>query len=90
MQTRREPLTDLLGWLSFGLGVPQVAAPGAVCRAIGIRDDARSRAWMRVVGVRELSAGAGILGQRSPTPWRSAWSRASRSPTPSRTSRTST
>jgi hypothetical protein len=73
METRREPLADFLGWFSLGLGVPQVAAPGAVCRAIGVRKDPGSRAWIRLVGVRELSAAAGILGQRRPAPW--VWAR---------------
>ena len=28
-----------LGWFSFGLGVAQVVAPGAVCRLIGVNDN---------------------------------------------------
>lgn len=41
---------DFLGWLSLGLGVPQVVMPRRVARSIGVRDDRKARAWMRVVG----------------------------------------
>ncbi|HEX7298741.1 MAG TPA: SRPBCC family protein [Solirubrobacteraceae bacterium] len=73
METRDDALTTFLGWFSLGLGVPQVVAPGRVCRAVGVRDDDTSRFWMRLVGVRELAAAAGILGQRRPAPW--LWAR---------------
>jgi uncharacterized membrane protein len=59
---RARGLATGLGLFSLGLGVAQLAAPGRVNRAIGVRDDARSRFWQRVVGVQELSAAAGILG----------------------------
>ena len=55
-------LVPFLGWFSLGLGVAQIAAPQAVARLIGLRDDDRSRLWMRVVGVRELAAAAGADG----------------------------
>jgi uncharacterized membrane protein len=63
----QDGLTQFLGWFSLGLGVPQTAAPGSVCETIGVRVDDRSRFWMRVVGIRELVAAGGILGQRRPT-----------------------
>jgi uncharacterized membrane protein len=66
-------LARFLGWFSFGLGVPQVLAPGAVNWLIGVRDDPRSRMCQRLVGVRELTAAAGIFSQRRPSPW--LWSR---------------
>jgi hypothetical protein len=62
-----------LGWFSLGLGTPQLLAPGLVNRVAGIRNDARSRAAQRLVGVRELAAAAGILGLRQPVPW--LWAR---------------
>jgi hypothetical protein len=63
-----------LGAFSLGLGVPQVLAPGAVNRAIGVEDDAKSRAWQRMVGLRELAAAAGILpATRPPSGW--LWAR---------------
>jgi hypothetical protein len=63
----QDGLAKFLGWFSLGLGVPQVTIPGAVNRLIGVRDDDRARFWQRVVGVRELGAAAGILGQKRPT-----------------------
>jgi uncharacterized membrane protein len=42
-------------------------------RMIGLKDDERSRFWMRAVGVRELAAASGILTRRRPTGW--LWSR---------------
>jgi hypothetical protein len=66
-------LATFLGWFSLGLGVPQLLAPGAVNRLIGVHDDGKSRFWQRMVGVRELAAAAGILTQRRPTGW--LWAR---------------
>ena len=66
-------LARAMGWFSIGLGVPQVAATGAVNRAIGVRNDSRSRLAQRAVGVRELGAAGGIFSQRHPAPW--LWSR---------------
>jgi uncharacterized membrane protein len=62
-------LARFLGWFSFGLGVAQLFTPRAVNWLIGVRDDARSRACQRAVGVRELGAAAGIFSQRRPAPW---------------------
>jgi uncharacterized membrane protein len=58
-----------LGWFSLGLGLPQIVAPGAVNALIGVEDDARSRAWQRIVGVREIAAGVGILSSSRPVGW---------------------
>ncbi|MEA2356862.1 MAG: hypothetical protein QOI62_122 [Solirubrobacteraceae bacterium] len=66
-------LATELGWFSLGLGTAQLLAPGRVNRAIGVRDDPRSRFWQRVVGVQELTAAAGILGRRRPVEW--LWAR---------------
>jgi len=62
-------VAGFLGWLSLGLGVPQVVMPRRVARSIGVRDDGRTRSWMRVVGVREHAAAAGILTARQPAGW---------------------
>jgi hypothetical protein len=62
-----------LGWFSLGLGTPQLLAAGRVNRAAGIRNDTRSRVVQRLVGVRELAAGGGILGTQQPAPW--LWAR---------------
>src|SRR5436305_125660 len=52
-----------LGWLSLGLGVPQLAAPGGMTQAIGIRSDDQSRTLAFLVGVREITCGIGILAR---------------------------
>jgi uncharacterized membrane protein len=70
---RLDPVTSRLatglGWFSFGLGVAQVVAPGAVCRLIGVNDNARNRWVMRSVGVRELAAWQGIIGKSRTATW---------------------
>jgi hypothetical protein len=62
-----------LGWLSFGLGVAQLAAPRAVRRISGVDDSATSRAVVPVVGTRELVQAAGLLTSRRKGFW--AWTR---------------
>lgn len=69
----QDPVAKGLGVFSFGLGIPQILAPGAMNRMIGVRDDAKSRMWMRAVGARELAAGVGIFSERRPTEW--SWAR---------------
>lgn len=61
-----DQLVRTLGWASAGLGIPQLLAPGAFDRAIGVGDGSRHRAATEAVGLRELAAAAGLLGQRSP------------------------
>ncbi|TQM80003.1 putative membrane protein [Saccharothrix saharensis] len=62
-----------LGWLSFALGVVQLAAPGVMRRLGGVDDSARSRAVVPVVGARELVHAAGLLTSRRKGTW--AWTR---------------
>lgn len=69
----QERLAKGLGGFSLVLGIPPVAMPGRLARFVGVVDDGRSRAWTRVVGVRELVAAAGILGRRRPVAW--LWAR---------------
>jgi uncharacterized membrane protein len=57
-----------LGWFSLGLGVPQLVAPGLVNRFIGVNDSAGNNWLMRLVGVRELGAAAGLLTPPKPPP----------------------
>jgi uncharacterized membrane protein len=64
-----DPGARVLGWLSVGLGLAQVTAPGAMSRLIGAPDHDRSRRLMRTVGMRELGTGIGILTQPDPAPW---------------------
>jgi uncharacterized membrane protein len=55
-----------LGWASAGLGVPMLLTPGAFGQAIGVGDGQRQRTAIVTVGVRELTAAAGLLGLQSP------------------------
>lgn len=64
------PLTNFLGWFSIGMGLTQLLAPRRTCEAIGVSD--RST-LMRTIGLREMSAGAGILMAEKPSYW--LWSR---------------
>jgi uncharacterized membrane protein len=64
---------NALGWLSVGLGVAELIAPRRVARLIGVDDGGRSPTVMRVLGLREISSGIGILAQRRPRGW--VWSR---------------
>ena len=62
-----------LGWMSLGLGVAQLAAPGTVRRISGVDDSPTSRAVVPLVGARELVHAAGLLASRRKGVW--AWSR---------------
>jgi uncharacterized membrane protein len=68
-----ERLAKGLGWFSIGLGLSQVLAPRGLARLIGVRDDTRNCAVLRLVGLRELACGAGLLSGRRPAGW--AWAR---------------
>jgi uncharacterized membrane protein len=59
-----------LGLFSIGLGAAQLAKPGALARAVGVKDNAESRTVMLGAGLRELGHGLAIL--RSPT---AVWTR---------------
>jgi uncharacterized membrane protein len=67
-------LGRFLSAFSLGLGTAQLAAPSLVNRLAGIRDDASSRLWQRIVGVREVVAFAAIEAEQ-PRPVRSLWMR---------------
>jgi uncharacterized membrane protein len=64
-----------LGWFSIGLGLTELIAPRSLSRLIGIRTNQNLR--LRLLGLRELTSGVGILsslrsGER-PSGW--LWSR---------------
>lgn len=59
-----------LGWFSVGLGLTQILAPRAIDRMIGIKNG--SRTAMRLLGVRDLVSGLGLLGARRTALWTSA------------------
>jgi uncharacterized membrane protein len=66
-------LARALGWFSLGLGFAQIAAPDKVAQLVGVADDDETIAVMRMLGVREIASGLGILTQSKPAPW--LWAR---------------
>jgi hypothetical protein len=64
-------LARFLGWFSIALGLAQVLAPRRVATMVGTRGDGNGADTTRLIGVREIMAGAGILatGQRAPWLW---------------------
>jgi uncharacterized membrane protein len=65
----RDSLARFLGWFGIGLGTAQLAAPRALCKMIGGGDER----VMRVMGLREVAQGSGILTRPRPTGF--LWSR---------------
>ena len=62
-----------LGWFSIGLGLSQLVAPQVVARAVGAGSSASSLGKMRVLGLRELGVGVGILSRPRQAGW--LWAR---------------
>lgn len=59
-----------LGWLSIGLGLTALLAPRATGELTGLR---KRTASLRLVGLRELVSGIGLLNASSKAPW--LWAR---------------
>jgi len=55
-----------LGYFSIALGVAELVAPAAICRAAGVRG---LETVVRGYGAREIAAGVAILGSHGPEPW---------------------
>lgn len=68
---REERIIKGLGWFSIGLGLVHLLAPRAVARATGMPE--KRIGLMRMVGMRELASGFGILSRRQPAMW--LWTR---------------
>jgi uncharacterized membrane protein len=66
-----ERLATALGWFSIGLGLAEVLAPKGLAKLIGLSDD--HPVLFRVLGIREITSGIGILSNRRPAGW--VWSR---------------
>ena len=62
-----------LGWFSIGLGIVQLVAPRAFSQTIGRPGTTRDVWIQRLVGVREVTAGAAILRRTRPAEW--VWAR---------------
>src|SRR5437763_1016651 len=63
---KRDQLVRGLGWFSIGLGLAEFVAPRLVCRFIGVKP--RS-GLVRLLGVREIASGIGLLSQPEKGPW---------------------
>ena len=59
-----------LGWFSIGLGLAEVLAPRTLERFLGIRHHGF---LLRIMGLREIASGVGILTGRRPSDW--LWAR---------------
>jgi uncharacterized membrane protein len=59
-----------LGWLSIGLGLTEIVADRWLARLLGMN---RHPVTMRLLGLREVASGIGILAGRRPQRW--LWSR---------------
>jgi uncharacterized membrane protein len=66
-----EQLAQCLGWFSIGLGLAQLLAPRQLSKVIGLQRE--NRYLLRLLGLREVASGIGILTQRRPANW--VWSR---------------
>jgi uncharacterized membrane protein len=58
-----------LGLFSLGLGAYQLAAPGQFVQSIGMRAKPERETETRMVGARELAAGAALLARPMPVTW---------------------
>lgn len=65
-----EELARGLGWFSIGLGLASLLAPGRMGKTIGVGEHS---VLLRLIGLRELASGVGILTQPNPSRW--FWSR---------------
>src|SRR4051812_35960877 len=64
---RADKLAQGLGWFSIGLGTAQILAPRAMSRLVGVKDADNNTGLMRALGLREISAGIGLLTDPKPT-----------------------
>lgn len=55
-----------LGWFSIGLGLAEILAPRTLGRFLGVRNGA---VLFRVMGLREIASGIGILTHRRSSDW---------------------
>jgi uncharacterized membrane protein len=67
---KNDMLTTGLGWFSIALGAVELLLPGGLSRVVGVR---KHRTMFRLLGVRELISGVGLLTRKNSTPW--LWSR---------------
>ena len=69
-QSSHDRTARRLGYFSIALGVAELVAPGAICRAAGVKG---LESVVRGYGAREIATGVAILGSHDPEPW--IWTR---------------
>jgi len=69
-QSSYDTLARGLGYFSIALGVAELVAPAAICRAAGVRG---LESIVRGYGAREIATGVAILASHYPKPW--IWTR---------------
>ena len=67
---KNDMLSQGLGWFSVALGAAELILPGGLASLVGVR---KHRMVFRLLGLRELASGIGILTRKNSTPW--LWSR---------------
>lgn len=73
-------LTRMVGWVSLGLGLALVVSPARIVKGLGMGERPNLG---RLLGVRDLVLGAGLLRGRSEATWlkargwRTSWTRRS-------------
>jgi hypothetical protein len=65
-RSMHDEVAKSLGYFSIGLGLAEIVAPGAICRAVGIEGQ---EGIVRAYGAREIATGASILASHDATPW---------------------
>src|SRR5689334_5578721 len=70
ISSNEERLAHGLGWFSIGLGLIEILTPKTLERFLGIQ---QHRLLIRVMGLREIASGIGILAGRRPAGW--LWAR---------------
>lgn len=66
-----EQIAKGLGWFSIGLGLAEILAPKSFAKLIGA--EGKHTVWIRLQGIREVTAGIGILSNPMPAQW--VWAR---------------
>jgi uncharacterized membrane protein len=62
-----------LGWFSVALGMAEIVAPSVVAAIAGARVRPQTLSTLRLLGLRELASGVGILSKTRPDVW--LWAR---------------
>jgi uncharacterized membrane protein len=65
-----EQLARRLGWLSIGVGLAGILAPRRIARFLGVKNHG---ILFRIMGLREIASGVGILTDHQPVGW--LWAR---------------